>query len=60
MTKTESEAYFRVKAVEPGEEIEAFMKILMGTSGMGLQDKARQVMAPVAPKPESKMPLKLA
>ena len=55
MDKTESEAYFRVKSVEPGNGIEAFVKIFkwfMGTSGMGLQDKARQIMAPIAPKSE--------
>ena len=55
MDKTESEAYFRVKSVEPGNGIEAFVKIFkwfMGTSGMGLQEKARQIMAPIAPKSE--------
>ena len=55
MDKTESEAYFRVKSVEPGNGIEAFVKIFkwfMGTSGMGLQEKARQIMAPIPPKSE--------
>ena len=58
MGKTESEAYVRVKSVEPGNGIEEFVKIFkwfMGTSGMGLQDKARQIMAPVAPKPEGEI-----
>ena len=53
--KTESEAYFRVKSAEPGNGIEAFVKIskwFMGTRGMGLQDKARQIMAPIPPKSE--------
>ena len=55
MDKTESEAYFRVKSVEPGNGIEAFVKIVkwfMGTSGLGLQEKARQIMSPSAPKSE--------
>jgi hypothetical protein len=55
MDKTESEAYFRVKSVEPGNGIEAFVKIVkwfMGTSGLGLQEKARQIMAPIPPKAE--------
>ena len=55
MGKIESEAYFRVKSVEPGEGIEAFIKVFkwfMGTSGMGLQEKAHQIMAPAAPKSE--------
>jgi hypothetical protein len=44
MDKTESEAYFRVKSVEPGNGIEAFVKIVkwfMGTSGLGLQRKSQ-------------------
>jgi len=55
MDKTESEAYFRVKSVEPGNGIEAFVKIVkwcMGTSGLGLQEKARQIMSPIPPKTE--------
>ena len=55
MDKTESEAYFRVKLVEPGNGIEAFDKIVkwfMGTSGLGLQEKARQIMAPIPSKSE--------
>ena len=55
MDKTESEAYFRVKSVEPGNGIEAFVNIVkwfMGTSGLGLQEKARQIMAPIPPKSE--------
>ena len=58
MDKTESEAYFRVKSVKPGNGIEAFVKIFkwfMGTSGMGLQEKARQIMAPIAPKSEGEI-----
>jgi len=53
MDKTTGEAYLRVKSVESGEGIDAFVKIykwFMGTSGMGLQDKARQIMAPTPPK----------
>ena len=53
MDKTESEACFRVKSVEPGNGIEAFVKIVKwfkGTSGLGLQEKARQIMAPIQPK----------
>ena len=48
MDETESEAYCRVKSVEPGEGIETFIKIFkcfMGIGGVGLQDKARQIMA---------------
>jgi hypothetical protein len=55
MDKTTGEAYLRVKSVESGERIDAFVKIykwFMGTSGMGLQDKARQIMAPIPPKSE--------
>jgi len=51
----ECEAYFRVKSVEPGNGIEAVVKIVkwfMGTSGLGLQEKARQIMAPIPPKAE--------
>jgi D-3-phosphoglycerate dehydrogenase len=58
MDKTESEAYFRVKSVEPGNGIEAFVKIVkwfMGTSGLGLQEKARSIMAPVPPKSEGEL-----
>ena len=55
MDKAESEAYFRVTSVEPVEGIEAFINIFkrfMGTRGMGLQEKARQIMAPTAIKSE--------
>ena len=55
MDKTFGEAYLRVKSVESGEGIDAFEKIYkryMGTSGMGLQDEARQTMAPDPPKSE--------
>ena len=55
MDKTTGEAYLRVKSVDSGEGIDAFVKIykwFMGTSGMGLQDKARQIMAPIPPKSE--------
>ena len=41
--------------MESGEGIDAFVKIynwLMGASGMGLQDKARQIMATRPPKSE--------
>jgi hypothetical protein len=41
--------------VEPGNGIEAFVKIVkwfMGTSGLGLQEKARQIIAPIPPKSE--------
>jgi len=58
MDKTESEAYFRVKSLDPGNGIEAFVKIFkwfMSTSGMGLQDKARQIMSPIAPKSEGEI-----
>ena len=59
MDKTESEAYFRVKSVDPGNGIEAFVKIVkwfMGTSGLGLQEKARQTIAPIPPKSEVTLP----
>ena len=39
MDNTESAAHFRVKSVEPGDGIEAFVnifKLFMGTGGMGL------------------------
>ena len=57
MDKTTGEAYLRVKSVEAGDGIEAFVKIYkwyMGTSGMGLQDKARQIMAPIPPSQKEK------
>ena len=55
MDKTIGEAYLTVKPVESGEGIEAFVKRYkwyMGTSGMGLQEKAQQIMAPSQPKSE--------
>ena len=58
MDKTESEAYFRVKSVEPGNGLEAYVKIVkwfMGTSGIGLQEKARSIMAPIPPKSEGEI-----
>jgi len=48
----------RVKTVESGKGIYAVVKIyiwFMGISGMGLQEKAQQIMAPATPKSEGDM-----
>ena len=56
--KTDGGARLEVKTVESGEGISAFMQIyqwLMGASELGLQEKARRIMAPTTPKSEEDM-----
>ena len=58
MDKTEGDAWLRVKAVKSGRGLEAFVRIykwFAGTSGMGLSERARVIMAPTAPKSEGDM-----
>ena len=53
--KAEGDAWLRVKAVKSGRGLEAFVRIykwFAGTSGMGLSERARVIMAPTAPKSE--------
>ena len=55
MDKTEGDAWLRVKSVISGRGLEAFVRIykwFAGTSGMGLSERARVIMAPTAPKSE--------
>ena len=55
MDKTEGEAYARVKAVTQGMGLEAYVKLykwFMGTTGLGLTERARAVMSPTPPKSE--------
>ena len=55
MDKTEGEAWQRVRAVNSGHGLEAFVRIykwFMGTSGQGLSEKARIIMSPSSPKAE--------
>ena len=53
--KTEKEAWLKVKSVVSGNGLEAFVKLynwLTGTSGKGLSERARAIMAPTTPKSE--------
>ena len=53
--KTENEAWLRVKSVISGNGLEAFVKLykwFTGTSGQGLSERARAIMAPTPPKTE--------
>ena len=55
MDKTNGDAWLRVRAVDMGEGITAYVKVykrFMGTGGMVFSEKARQIMAPSAPKSE--------
>ena len=54
-TRQNGDACLHVRAFDIGEGITAYVKVykwFMGTSGMGLSEKAHQIMAPTAPKLE--------
>ena len=58
MDKTEGEAWLRVKSVVSGNGQEAFVKLykwFTGTSGQGLSERARAIMAPTPPKSEGEI-----
>ena len=58
MDKTEGEAWLRVKSVISGNGLEAFVKVykwFTGTSGQGLSERARSIMAPTPPKSEGEI-----
>ena len=51
--KTEGDAALRVSSVEPGEGMQAYMKVYLwfaGTTGLALTEISRMVMQPVPPK----------
>ena len=58
MDKSEGDAWLRVKSVNSGHGMEAFVKVykwFMSTSGQGLSERARAIMAPTPPKSEGDM-----
>ena len=55
MDKTEGDAWLRVRSVDSGNGLEAFVKVYKwctGTSGQGLSERARIIMSPTPPKSE--------
>ena len=53
--QTRGAAWLRVKSVDMGEGISAHVKLhkwFMGTSGWGVSETCRQILAPAAPKGE--------
>ena len=55
MDRTEGDAWLRVKSVSSGNGLAAFVKVykwFTGTSGQGLSERARTIMAPNPPKHE--------
>ena len=58
MDKTEGDAWLRVKTVTSGNGLAAFVKIykwFTGTSGQGMSERARTIMAPSPSKSEGDM-----
>ena len=53
--KSAGDAWLRVKSVASGNRLETYVKVyelIMGTSGQGLSERARAIVAPTPPKME--------